>query len=193
MKKLILGSKSPRRYEILKNAGFDFEVIETECEEKTDFGQSFPEIVKSISKQKNDAVLKMNFGDAIVLTADTMVVLESRILGKPKNETEAAEFLRRLSGNTHSVLTGFCITDTKSGRRITDCEETKVTFTALSEKEIEEYIKTGEPMDKAGAYGIQNRGSVFVEKIEGDYFNVVGLPICEISKLLKSDFEYFDL
>lgn len=193
MKRLILGSKSPRRYEILKNAGFDFEVFETDCEEKTDFGQSFPEIVKSIAKQKNDAVLKLNLGDAIVLTADTMVVLENRIIGKPKDETEAAEFLRRLSGNTHTVLTGFCITDIKSGKRVSDYEESKVKFISLSEDDIAEYIKTGEPMDKAGAYGIQNRGSLFVERIEGDYFNIVGLPICKVGQLLKKDFGYFDL
>ncbi len=191
MRKIVLGSQSPRRSELLKNIGLNFEVLTSDCEEIVDKNMDFPDIVKSLALQKNDAVASDTrlCGDEVVITADTMVVCGGRIMGKPKDDEDAYNMLYLLSGNTHYVLTGFCICDTKSGKKITDYEETAVKFRDLDENEIRNYIKTKECRDKAGAYGIQERGSIFVEKIIGDYFNVVGLPVQKICKLLKESFD----
>lgn len=189
MKKIILGSQSPRRRELLENAGLRFEVIASDSEEKVDENLDYPDIVMSLAEQKNKAVSSdPHSRGAVVITADTMVVINERIMGKPQNDKEAYEMLSLLSGNTHFVLTGFCICDNESGKRAVGYEKTAVKFRTLDDGEIRNYIKTGEPRDKAGAYGIQLRGSMFVERIEGDYFNIVGLPVQKICKLLKEDF-----
>lgn len=190
MKKIILGSASPRRYELLKNAGIDFEVLVSDCEEIIDKTLDFPDMVKSLALQKNRAVKKDDRAarGAVIITADTMVLCGGKIMGKPKNDEEANEMLSRLSGRTHYVLTGYCISQKGEEKERTGVCKSAVHFRELSDEEIKNYIKTGECRDKAGAYGIQLRGSMFVEKIEGDYFNIVGLPVCEICKILKEDF-----
>lgn len=190
MREIILGSQSPRRRELLKNAGIEFSVITSDCEEKVGLSLDFPDIVKSLAEQKSEAVCADSRcpDEAIVITADTMVVCGGKIMGKPKDDEDAFDMLSLLSGNTHFVLTGYCIVDKMKGEKISGVEETAVRFRRLSEDEIVNYIKTGEPRDKAGAYGIQLRGSMFVEHIEGDYFNIVGLPVCRICKILKDNF-----
>ncbi len=191
MKKLILGSQSPRRCELLENAGIEFEVLVSDCEEIVDENLDYPDIVKTLAEQKNNAVTadKRCNENSVVLTADTMVVCQDKIMGKPCDDEEAYEMLSLLSGNVHYVLTGFCICDKESGKKIVGYEETAVKFRNIDEEEIKNYIKTGECRDKAGAYGIQLRGSLFVEKIEGDYFNIVGLPVQKVCKLLKENFD----
>ena len=190
MKKIILGSQSPRRKELLENAGIDFEVIVADGEEIVDLSLTFPEIVTSLARQKNEQV--RNHKDcpksAIIITADTMVVCDNTIMGKPKDEKDAKRMLLMLSGNTHSVLTGYSIYDNETGKTVSGVVESLVKFRELEEEEIDKYIETKEPMDKAGAYGIQLRASMFVEEIHGDYFNIVGLPVEKICKLLKEEF-----
>ena len=126
--------------------------------------------------------------DAIVISADTIVYFDKKILGKPTDRVNAKKMLEMLSGNVHEVYTGICVTDSVSGRSISDYEVTKVKFKTLTEEEIDRYIETGEPMDKAGSYGIQGKGCLLVEKIEGDYLNVVGLPAVKLAKILKEEF-----
>ena len=190
MKKIILGSQSPRRKELLENAGIEFEILTADGEEIVDENLSFHQVVESLAQQKNKQVSENPDcpDDAVVITADTMVVCDGEIMGKPKNDEDAKRMLGMLSGNTHSVLTGYCILDRESGKKASGVAETKVKFRDLDEDEIEKYIKTGEPKDKAGAYGIQLRASMFVEEIHGDYFNIVGLPVEKICKLLKEEF-----
>lgn len=191
MKKIILGSQSPRRKELLENAGIEFEILTADGEEIVDENLSFHQVVESLAQQKNQQVSENPAcpDDAVVITADTMVVCDGEIMGKPKNDEDARRMLGMLSGNTHSVLTGYCILDRENGKKASGVAETKVKFRDLDEEEIEKYIKTGEPKDKAGAYGIQLRASMFVEEIHGDYFNIVGLPVEKICKLLKEEFE----
>ncbi len=190
MRKIILGSKSPRRKELLQNAGIKFEILTADGEEIIDENMSFPEIVKSLAIQKNRQVSGNEKcpEDAIIITADTMVVCDGFIMGKPKDNKDAKRMLNMLSGNTHLVLTGYCILDKETGKEVSGFAETKVKFRQLDEEEIDGYIETGEPDDKAGAYGIQLRASMFVEEIHGDYFNIVGLPVERICKLLKEEF-----
>lgn len=191
MKKIILGSQSPRRKELLENAGIEFEIITADGEEIVDESLAFSEIVESLAIQKNEQVSGNPEcpENSIIITADTMVVCDDNIMGKPKDEKDAKRMLEMLSGNTHSVLTGYCISDKQTGKVVSGYAKTYVKFRELDETEIDKYIATGEPKDKAGAYGIQLRASMFVEEIHGDYFNIVGLPIEKICKLLKEEFE----
>lgn len=183
MKKFILASASPRRSEILKNAGFDFEVVASQADE-TIIGKIEPKIVvRMLAKRKANAVLNDVLDSSVVLGCDTIVVLDDKILEKPKDEKDAIKMLSRLSGKTHYVYTGVCITD--GAKEKTFVSETEVEFFTLSAKTIENYVKTGEPMDKAGAYGIQGLGSILVKKIWGDYFAVMGLPISKTARELK--------
>ncbi len=182
--KLILASKSPRRSELLKNAGIEFTVRTADADETIPDGTRPEDAVVFLAARKAMAV-KRNDGET-VLGADTVVVLDDEILGKPKNRDDAFNMIKRLSGRVHSVFTGVCaIGDNGS---LTFAEETKVEFYPLSDKEINEYVDTDEPYDKAGAYGIQGLASKFIRAIEGDYFNVVGLPISGIyKKILKKE------
>ena len=179
---LILASKSPRRKEILSNVGLDFEIIVSDTDESVPEGTLPFDAVKEISSRKAIAV-KNTLGEKakgkIILSADTVVVLDGKIIGKPKDEQNAIEILTSLSGRSHVVYTGFTII--KDDFIYSDYESTDVYFRSLSEKEIKSYVASGEPMDKAGAYGIQQLGALLVEKIHGDYFNVMGLPINKIS------------
>ncbi len=185
--KIILASASPRRRELLTLAGVDFEVRTSDVEEKVPEGMSPEETVKLLAGQKASAVAE-NFRNCCVIGADTVVVCGGRILGKPRDREQACEMLRTLSGKTHCVFTGVCI---MCGAEVVSfAEKTEVTFYELTDEEIAAYTATGEPMDKAGAYGIQGRGCVLIKGISGDYFNVVGLPVArtvrEINKILKN-------
>lgn len=185
--KLILASKSPRRSEILKNAGFEFAVRVAEADESVPYGTNPEDAVVIIAARKAKAVERSE--DEIVLGADTVVVLDNKILGKPKSREDAYNMIKSLSGRVHSVFTGVCIMG--NGKSMTFVEETKVEFLPLSDEEINEYIDTDEPYDKAGAYGIQGLASKFVRRIEGDYFNVVGLPISAVyEKFFKNQQNY---
>jgi septum formation protein len=180
--KIILASASPRRKELLKNAGIEFETVVSDADETVTGFLNTEEIAVTIAKRKAQAVA-VKYPDRIVLAADTVVTLDGEVLGKPKDEREAASMLRLLSGKTHSVFTGVCIAE--KGKIKSFTESTRVKFYELTEDEIDAYVRTGEPMDKAGAYGIQGRGCLFVRSIEGDYFNVVGLPVAKVARVLN--------
>ena len=179
--KLILASNSPRRAEILTKGGFSFEKRVADTDETLPANLSPAAAVETLAQRKGCAVFRA--ADEVVLAADTVVALDNRILGKPKDENDATEMLRALSGHTHSVFTGVYITDGK--REFLFHVQTRVSFYQLTDAEIDTYVQSGEPMDKAGAYGIQGRGALFVEKIDGDYLNVVGLPLAKTARILK--------
>lgn len=181
--KLILASQSPRRAELLRQMGLSFEVRPSNTEEVTEPGLTPHEEVVSLSLRKARAVYGSLTEEAVVLSADTVVVLDDNILGKPRDEEDAKRMLTALSGRSHLVLTG--VTVMGPGGTQTHCEETTVTFRSLSEGEIDAYIASFEPMDKAGAYGIQGFGGLFVSHLAGDYFNVVGLPVCAAGQMLR--------
>lgn len=183
--KIVLASGSPRRRELLEVVGVtDFEVCPAQGEEKTQDGLSPEETVKSLSGAKAREVAAKYDGDTVIIAADTIVCNDGRILGKPQDEAEAFSMLKALSGKVHEVYTG--ITLIKGETIVSGAECTKVEFRTLSDDEINAYIATGEPMDKAGAYGIQGKASLMVKKIDGDYFNVVGLPLCRLGQMLKT-------
>ena len=184
---LILASASPRRQEILRHAGIAFETRPAEVDESPRRGEAARDYVLRLAEAKARAAARPG---ETVLGADTVVVAAGRILGKPADGDEAKSMLRLLSGRTHDVLTGVCLLD--SGRRRTFVERTVVRFKELSEQEVQAYVDSGEPLDKAGAYGIQGRASKFVEGIEGCYFNVMGLPIARLYRLLASPAESAD-
>lgn len=181
MDKLILASKSPRREELLRKITDDFEIIVSEVEEVLPEGIFPEEAPVYLAALKANAVAKEHKG-RIVIGADTVVILNGIILGKPKDEDDAFRMLQLLSGRTHTVITGCCITDGERERRF--FESTEVEFYALTDEEIQRYIATGDPMDKAGSYGIQEKGTLFVKGIVGDFFNVMGLPIAKLYREL---------
>jgi len=160
----------------------DFITESPDVEENEDESLLPCDFACSLAKQKADAVFENN-RDSLVIGSDTIVVLDNRILGKPKDEKDACQMLRNLSGKTHEVYTGVCLNCEKASK--TFFCKTDVTFYELSDEEIEKYVSSGEPMDKAGSYGIQGKGALFVEKINGDYFNVVGFPVSMIKKELN--------
>lgn len=178
---IILASQSPRRQELLKLITDDFEIKVSNVDETLPDGITPKDAVMYLSKIKARV-----FADSenIVVGADTVVSLDGKILGKPKDEENAREMLKFLSGKSHSVFTGVTLANSKKTK--TFAVETKVKFFELTDDEIDAYIKTGEPFDKAGAYGIQGCGSLLVEKIDGDYFNVVGLPVSTLFRELKN-------
>lgn len=183
--RIILASGSPRRRELLAGIGLDgLEIIPAVGEEKKNPDLSPAELVKSLALAKAEEVFLKNPG-AVVIGADTVVSLDGKILGKPKSEAEAGAMLFALSGRAHEVLTGVAVISPE-GQAETGAEITRVCFRSLDPAEIKAYVATGEPMDKAGAYGIQGRASLFVERLEGDYFNVVGLPLCRLGLMLKN-------
>ena len=181
--KLILASASPRRSELLKKMGLNFTVQPSNTEESPTPGLTPQQEVMELSLQKAQAVYRTLSEEAVVLSADTVVVLDDKILGKPKDPRDAKQMLLALSGRTHCVLTGVTVMGPKGTK--TCCEETQVYFRPLSLREIDAYIATNEPMDKAGAYGIQGYAGLFVEKLVGDYYNVVGLPVCRTGLMLR--------
>ena len=180
--KYILASASPRRKELMTQAGFSFEVVPSQVEET--ISQTRPsDIVTELSSQKALEVYeRLQPKDCTVIGADTIVVYRDEILGKPADEAEALDMLSLLAGRTHQVYTG--VTLFSGGRTATEHEATSVRFRPLSQGDIDHYLATGEPMDKAGAYGIQGYGSVLIEGISGDYYNVMGLPVCRLGRML---------
>ncbi len=181
---LVLASASPRRRAILQNAGIEFVCRPAERETPPENFRSPEEfVVKNALSKAKEAASEFGKGD-IVLGADTIVYLDGEIIGKPADRKKAFEILKRLSGNTHKVYTGIALI--KGEREVTGFEVTDVTFRRLDDEEIKAYIETGEPMDKAGAYGVQEKGSLFVSRIEGDFYNVVGLPLCRVYTAMKA-------
>ena len=182
-KKFIVASASPRRREIFSNAGYEFTVIPSDADENIDEELSGEEAAMLLAKRKALAVLESN-KDCVVFGCDTVVCVDGEILGKPRDNEDAYRMLRKLSGKTHTVSTGICIADSEK------CEcavnTTFVEFYELSDSTIKSYIATNECSDKAGAYGIQGFGSVLVKSINGDYFSVMGLPISQSARILKS-------
>lgn len=181
--KFILASNSPRRKELLSMIGLEFEVKPANIDENITEYSDFSDYVMKLSKQKAEFIAedlqKTNSGEKyIILAADTIVAINGQVLNKPIDYKEAFDMLSLLSNNTHEVYTGFCLINSEAKKIISDFVVTEVTFRELSDIEIDDYIQTGSPMDKAGAYGIQeDLGAVFVSKINGDYYNVVGLPL----------------
>jgi len=183
-RKLILASSSPRRKELLKQLGLSFRVIPSNIEEKLNPRHKPSRQAEELSIQKARAISKKH-KDAIIIAADTLVVIDNEILGKPIDFREAKRFLRKLSGRDHNVITGFTILDMKTSKRVTRSIITKVTMKKLTQSEIDNYIIQVDPTDKAGGYGIQGIGGVLFEKIDGDYSNILGLPLFHIYQELK--------
>ena len=184
----VLASKSPRRRELLKKIGLQAEMMTASVDESLIKNVPPENTVTELALLKATDVAKYFCGDTYVIGADTVVCVDDEILGKPKNIEDAKRMLRLLSGRSHFVYTGYCVVHCKSGVAVSKYEKTEVFFKELSDHEIDAYVKTREPMDKAGAYGIQEKGSLFIEKIDGDYFNVVGLPVCALANLFEKEF-----
>ena len=182
MKELILASASPRRKQLLEMMGLSFRVIPAEGEEHPCADQAPDVIVKELALAKGREVVIHSPQDAVVIAADTIVWLNGHLLGKPKTEEEAVQMLQLLSGKTHEVYTGIALLSEEE--EMAEAEKTEVTFRDLTEEEIRRYVASGEPMDKAGAYGAQGRAAALISRIDGDFFNVVGLPLCRLGQML---------
>jgi septum formation protein len=184
MRQIILASASPRRKEILKKTGLPFIVYESDYEEDNNIALEPAELAVRHSLGKALDIMP-RYKNALVISADTIVVLGKKIFGKPRDEAEAAAMLKALSGKAHTVITGFTILDTAVKKSFSKAVETEVFFNRLDKNEIAAYIASGEPMDKAGAYGVQGLGAAIVRKIDGDFFNVMGLPLSELCRALN--------
>ena len=180
--KIVLASQSPRRRQLLGQMGLEFTTQSPEIDESAFHGRDARALVETLSREKARWVARQQTPDTLVSGADTVVVLDGAILGKPRDGAEAQAMLAALSGRDHQVFTG--VTLCQGDRILTQAEETQVTFRPLTGQEIRQYVSTGEPMDKAGAYGIQGLGGLLVEGIRGDYHNVMGLPICRLGRML---------
>ncbi len=186
MPKIILASASPRRKELLGKLQIPFTIEASNYEEDNNLKLKPLELAKVLSSGKAETVAKKHKGeDVIIIGADTFVVLDNKILGKPHTPERAKEMIKEMSGRAHSVITGFTIIDAKSGKKVSKAVESKVYFRKLTDEEIDAYVRTGEPLDKAGAYAIQEAGSVLIEKTEGDYTNIVGLSVPSLIEELK--------
>ena len=189
MERIILASASPRRRELMTMAGLTFDVVVSDCEENIAY-EGPEDMVRQLSflkaKDVAEKIQKTEHTPHLVIGADTIVYFQDQILGKPKNADDAFRMLKSMSGNIHTVYTGVTVIDTGSGRSETFFEETKVDFYDVTDEEIREYIATGDPLDKAGSYGVQGRGCFLVKWIEGDYFTVVGLPIAHLMQVMKT-------
>ena len=184
--RIILASSSPRRRELMDLMGLRYEILAPEGEEVFDPALSPKELVQHLARQKGEDVAARVDGDALVIAADTVVALGHQVLGKPRDRADAIAMLTALSGKAHSVFTGVCMFG--QGKIVVESEETLVHMRPLSAAEIVAYVDSGEPMDKAGGYGIQGRASLFIPRIEGDYFNVMGFPVCRIGQMLSEQF-----
>lgn len=185
MMKLILASSSPRRAEVLADAGFAFEAVAAGVDESRCEGELAEAYVRRLAEVKARAVAARISPPAIVIAADTVVVMNGEVLGKPASAEDAGRMLRRLSGRSHQVLTGLAVLKIPGGAARVEIETTQVTFAPLTETEIVAYVASGEPLGKAGAYAIQGRGGRFVARVEGCYFNVVGLPLARLYGILR--------
>lgn len=184
MKEIVLASASPRRLELLKQIGLTFSVFPSDIDEQIDIGSGVEEAVQNLSFRKALNVAEKLEKGPLVIGADT-IVFKDCILGKPEDEDHAFRMLKTLQGGWHEVITGVTVIDSSNGNHLSGYEKTKVKMRELSDDIISSYIRTGEPLDKAGAYGIQGIGALLVEKIEGCYFNVVGLPLLKLSLMLE--------
>lgn len=182
MTRVILASKSPRRKQLMEELNIPFEIIVADIDESIDETNTLTSEIENLSYRKAEAVFKNN-NDALVIGSDTIVVIDGKVLGKPKDEKMAHEMLKMLQGNKHQVITGVTLLskDAKDSFSVVS----DVYFNEMSDEEIDEYIKTKEPMDKAGSYGIQGHGSKFIKKIDGDFYAVMGFPISEVYRRIK--------
>lgn len=180
---LILASKSPRRKELLTQAGYQFKIMVSDVDETVDETNPIEKVLAIAKKKGNDVFNKYNFNDVVILSADTIVVINNEVLGKPKNVDDARLMIKKLQNNVHQVYTAVYI----KSQNNEDCfvEKTDVSVGEMTEEEIEEYINTSEPYDKAGGYGIQGIFSRYISSIKGDYYNVMGLPIYKVREVLK--------
>ena len=178
---VILASQSPRRKELLGLFHIPFMIRVPDADETMDPTKSAAEQVALVSRRKAEAVIREP-GD-VVIAADTIVVCDGEILGKPRDEADASRMLQLLSGRDHQVMTGMTVL--RDGKCLTHTEVTDIHFRPLSQREIDAYIRTGEPMDKAGSYGIQGGAALFADKMHGDYYNVMGLPVCRLGQMLR--------
>ncbi len=182
---LILASASPRRQQLLHAAGFEFEVRASSIEEAPRPGETAEDFARRAAREKALAAAVSSPAGSLVLGADTVVAVDGHIFGKPDGPQDATRMLRLLSGRTHNVTTGICLVTPPDKVEALRHTVTRVTFCALDEQEIHDYVSSGKPLDKAGAYGIQGRASRFVTRIEGCYFNVVGLPVSLVYEMLR--------
>lgn len=182
--KIVLASTSPRRAELLKQIGVEFELASGNVQERPHPDEAPADYITRLARAKVIAVAQER-ETGLIIGADTVVVLEGQLLGKPNDEADAERMLRSLSGRWHAVMTGVALYDVATGQEVADFDKTLVRFARLSNQEIEWYVKTGEPMDKAGAYGIQGLGGLFVDEIAGNYYNVVGLPLPLVYRLAR--------
>jgi len=183
-KKLILASISPRRENLLRMIGFDFEVVNSQVDEQSEV-YTIPEVHVLELAQKKALKVAEKIDGGLIIGADTVVVLNNQILGKPKDAKQAKEILQQLSGKTHEVYTGFAIVEKPSGEMLSEFVKTLVSFRKLADEEIDRYIQSGSPFDKAGGYGIQDQGALFVQKIDGCFYNVMGLPVTKLYQALE--------
>jgi|SRR3989344_1335973 len=191
MRKIILASSSPRRKNLLEQIGLNFKIDPSSYQEDMSLKIDPRKLAEYLSQGKAQSVAQRH-KDSIIIAADTFCVLGKEVLGKPKTKENAKIMLQKLSGKVHSVITGFTIIDTKTNKQISKSVETKVYFKHIPEQEIDAYIASGEPLEFAGGYAIQHLGGLFVEKMEGDYFNIVGLPILPLTiELKKFDINIF--
>jgi len=180
---IYLASESPRRKQLLNSVGIPFEAVNRSWVDLPDFNKDIPgEYAEELARRKATAAICPN--DKLILGCDTIVILEGKLLEKPKTSEEAVEFLMRLQSNWHDVYTGIALMDRRGGTLLSDVERTRVLFRPLSIQDANAYVQTGEPMDKAGGYGIQEKGALLIKEIRGDYFNVVGLPLFRLTLLL---------
>ncbi|MTI58732.1 MAG: septum formation inhibitor Maf [Firmicutes bacterium] len=184
MSKIILASASPRRGELLNRLGFDFTIVPSKIDEDRFQGLAPAEMVEKLAANKARKVAVL-VEDTVVIAADTVVVLNDEVLGKPADEKEACAMLNKLQGEKHAVYTGIALYRTDDDKLLLDYDRTDVYMSSMTEQEILSYVKTGEPMDKAGSYGIQGLGSIFIERIDGSYFTVMGLPVHKLALMLK--------
>jgi septum formation protein len=181
---IILASSSPRRKELLRLMGLKFRVDPAEYDEQMDLDMPPHRLARHLSLEKAGAV-SAKYSNAVIIAADTFILFRGKLLGKPHTAQEATRMLGMLNGKTHSVITGFTVLDTKTGKKISKSVETKVRFRKMTADELASYVRTGEPLDKAGGYAIQGLGALLVKEIEGDYFNVIGLPLSSLAAMLK--------
>lgn len=184
MKNLILASASTRREKILKKLNMQFTVVPSKVDESVYEHLSPEKMVKELSALKAKEVSKL-VEDTLIIAADTIIIKDEKVLGKPESEEDAIEMLKELRGDSHTVITGIAVFSTFNNKEITDIDSTEVYLANMSDNEVEKYVSTGEPMGKAGSYAIQGLGSVFVEKIKGSYFTVMGLPVHKLARILN--------
>ena len=185
-KKIILASKSPRRAEILSAVGWEFEAVAANIDETRRESEDAVTYVERLARTKAETIAARVADDSVVLGADTVVVIEREILGQPRNDEDARRMLRLLKGKWHEVVTGIALVRAgRNGQALVRHETTRVHFCEMTSAEIDWYVSTGEPNDKAGAYAIQGKGGLFIDEIKGDYFNIVGLPVRLLYKLMS--------